>query len=515
MKKALVIILVGLAALFCIPSCNGESEGLLGDLDGDGHLTSSDIALMEDLIEQGSNDKEGDLNNDGQVDSNDLDELKDGVCESNGAQRNAQGNCCYQQNDNTVCCDTNYDGDFNQCTPPVQSCTDNAACENIDCPAFCNQAGECECQNVCADDSDCMPLNCPAYCNANNECECKVPCESNDDCAFLSKCQAQCNNAGFCECSTDECAGEGERIFGPLEANQLRCCEGLEPVECLQYPNNQGNNTCIPWDGEICHICVACGDGDCGTGENPCNCPADCAPDCRQNNSCSEGYVCDPETGDCVVDCRMVNCGPDQNCIVCGEGEICDMETGLCVPDTTCIGEGGTFESFQNENPCCAGLVPVPDHFPENGTCVGPNCPCFICTKCGTDDGSCSLGENRCNCPEDCVTAHNCTANECIDGVGHDYWLVESSCPLDNMPVLPSGPHAITQDGCSLGFEGVVADLVGDRGCMDHDIIFTLKGCQGHVTAHGVSRTIYFICPWSNSNNTQETCTIFLDDMID
>jgi hypothetical protein len=206
----------------------------------------------------------------------------------------------------------------------------------------------------------------------------------------------------------------------------------------------------------------------------------------------------------------MVNCGPDQNCIVCGEGEICDMDTGLCVPDTTCIGEGGTFESFQNENPCCSGLVPVPDHFPENGTCVGPNCPCFICTKCGTDEGVCSLGENRCNCPQDCVTAWNCTANACTQMPGQ--YAVSGTCP--NIPT-DNQMYGILQSDCELEFQDVIGDLLGIKGCVDHEVIYTLKGCQGLVTVTGVSRTMYFTCPWSNSNNTQETCTVFLDDMID
>jgi hypothetical protein len=321
---------------------------------------------------------------------------------------------------------------------------------------------------------------------------------------------------------------------------------------------------------QLCFVCAACGNNACEAGENPCNCAEDCgqcvpgdvryhycgdgtkvfwcqclddatwecinSPEsqCGQdlcaNVDCDTGYVCDPKSGDCVIDCRLVNCGPDQNCIICPEGELCDMDTGLCVPDPcyqvtcpqgqhceegacvpdSCIEEGGKFESFENINPCCEGLVPVPDHFPENGSCVGPNCPCFVCTRCGTDEGVCSLGENRCNCPEDCVTAHNCTAAECIQVRGE--YVISGTCPgITNDAQM----HTIAQTGCSLEFGDGLTDLLGATGCIDHDVIFTLKGCQGRVTVTGVSRTMYFTCPWANSNDSQQNCTVFLDDMID
>lgn len=565
MKKALATILVAALGLFCIPACSEYSEGLKGDLNGDGHLSQQDIQLLENLIDSGSSNAKGDLNDDGRVDDQDLEELKDLVCRANGAGRDDEGECCFTADDGTVCCDAGYDGDFEDCTPPNVECRADSDCD-LNCPAACVN-GKCKCIGTCDSDDDCFPLNCPAFCNGQGRCECKVFCDDDRDCDFISKCRSVCGQAGYCVCD-DACLGQGEGFMG--DPHEHNCCPGLEPIEYAEY-----------WSGEcayvdcLCFVCAACGNDACEAGENPCNCPRDCgecAPgdvryhycgdgqkvfwcrcdqdavwqciDSPENQcgqdlcadvSCDTGYVCDPKSGDCVIDCRLANCDPGENCIVCAEGELCDMDTGLCVPDPCyqvtcpegqhcreglcvpddCIEEGGKFESFDNINPCCAGLVPVPDHFPENGSCVGPNCPCFVCTRCGTDEGVCSLGENRCNCPQDCVTANNCTADECITGVGHDYWLVDCTCPLEHMPELPSGPHAVTQDGCALRFEGVVADLVGDQGCIDHDIIYTRNGCQGHVSAAGVSRTIYFNCPWSNTNDTQQNCTLFLDDWID
>jgi hypothetical protein len=69
----------------------------------------------------------------------------------------------------------------------------------------------------------------------------------------------------------------------------------------------------------------------------------------------------------------------------------------LC-PD--CFAEGEQFEDVAPEDKCCAKLVPIKVAFPEGEGCTQPNCPCFVCTKCG--NGLCGEGENWCNCPNDC-----------------------------------------------------------------------------------------------------------------
>ncbi len=68
-----------------------------------------------------------------------------------------------------------------------------------------------------------------------------------------------------------------------------------------------------------------------------------------------------------------------------------------------CIKEGnyvGVPEVLAGKD-CCPGLVGITCFEPyPNGGCpmVGGNCG--VCTKCG--DKECGLGENKCNCPEDC-----------------------------------------------------------------------------------------------------------------
>ena len=48
------------------------------------------------------------------------------------------------------------------------------------------------------------------------------------------------------------------------------CCEGLESVSCVEYVNGE----CLYAD--CGHTCTYCGNGECGPGENVCNCPDDC-----------------------------------------------------------------------------------------------------------------------------------------------------------------------------------------------------------------------------------------------
>lgn len=78
-----------------------------------------------------------------------------------------------------------------------------------------------------------------------------------------------------------------------------------------------------------------------------------------------------------------------------------------------CVGEGETLLVAIGET-CCPGLTTVAcalqqassDGSPGTATCVGAAFQCAVCVQ-GCDDGKCTLGENECNCPQDCDTAAN------------------------------------------------------------------------------------------------------------
>jgi len=62
--------------------------------------------------------------------------------------------------------------------------------------------------------------------------------------------------------------------------------------------------------------------------------------------------------------------------------------------------KGSMFDGNPNNDVCCEGLVKVRDAYPHNTGCTISKSG-FVCTKCG--NRVCGLGENHCNCPEDCT----------------------------------------------------------------------------------------------------------------
>ena len=80
------------------------------------------------------------------------------------------------------------------------------------------------------------------------------------------------------------CREEGEEY----EAKVLGagCCEGLTAVDTLIPADLEAVDAgaatlidgvpCAPTAPPSIRLCTRCGDGDCGTAENPCNCAADC-----------------------------------------------------------------------------------------------------------------------------------------------------------------------------------------------------------------------------------------------
>jgi len=77
--------------------------------------------------------------------------------------------------------------------------------------------------------------------------------------------------------------------------------------------------------------------------------------------------------------------------------------SGLVSSQPACVGEGDSYAVVPDHLDCCAGLTGIgcdePDQF---GVC--PTNPCadaMYCTYCG--NGICGLGENKCNCPDDCL----------------------------------------------------------------------------------------------------------------
>jgi len=95
-------------------------------------------------------------------------------------------------------------------------------------------------------------------------------------------------------------------------------------------------------------------------------------------------------------------------------GRICTGAAGEvqgmnCIPadlasknQQACRGEGQDREAKDLSRPCCQGLTAISSVQPLTDGSCGYSAPpsVQICTRCG--DHVCGMGENRCNCAQDC-----------------------------------------------------------------------------------------------------------------
>ena len=71
--------------------------------------------------------------------------------------------------------------------------------------------------------------------------------------------------------SSSSCVAEGQAVGGKLLDAPTKCCAGLVAV-AESTPMDGG---CAQAPPDVI-LCIRCGDGQCGLGENHCNCPSDC-----------------------------------------------------------------------------------------------------------------------------------------------------------------------------------------------------------------------------------------------
>jgi len=96
------------------------------------------------------------------------------------------------------------------------------------------------------------------------------------------------------------CSQEGE-VAG-------ECCEGLSSVPNA-HPDANNPGLCLHMDHRVC---VNCGDGVCGTGENKCNCPKDCSiSDYICPTVCTHLWKIDSTGKACTDDFCGSGCGAD------------------------------------------------------------------------------------------------------------------------------------------------------------------------------------------------------------
>jgi hypothetical protein len=142
------------------------------------------------------------------------------------------------------------------------------------------------------------------------------------------------------------CAAEGESVVPGTGA--LACCEGLSEISCAE-PDSGGvcPEACV---GTI--ICAYCPDGECGLGENKCNCPQDCE---TQTQTCSElgGTIC-LETETCSGNLLTSASDSDRCC-----DSTCETQTQTCselsgyICSTAEDCQGSLLTSASDSDLCC------------------------------------------------------------------------------------------------------------------------------------------------------------------
>ena len=127
-------------------------------------------------------------------------------------------------------------------------------------------------------------------------------------------------------------------------------------------------------------------------------------------------YGCNNQPVACTADAKQ-----------CPDGSYVSRVAPSCkfapCPTTSCIKEGQSGSYAGQVSECCAGLSAI-----TNQTVIGSSCSTvsgtiFVCAKCG--DGVCGLGENKCNCPQDCKDTAATTA--CTDSDGYKNFYAKGS----------------------------------------------------------------------------------------
>jgi len=289
---------------------------------------------------------------------------------------------------------------------------------------------------------------------------------------------AETESTGKCYCSkardcvegygwtTTECTG---KILFFWSFSGKECCE-IKPPEDIEEPTcgngkiDQSNEEC---DGNDMGECTnGCDTTNCkcktttSLPAEPTGCPSKYQYGCSSTGVCPQGHQCiSGGKTYCDIACkkicsltyapelentyRIIWCRTDTDC-ECQEkvgedfgcfqaGQSCYGAKIGCTPseppspeleppekEPLCIKEGKIGNSG---DVCCEGFKNVGNWAPmSNGECTMYRNPSFKCTNCG--DGKCGLGEDYCNCPEDCgqgkckelnATFTNAYGSECGD----------------------------------------------------------------------------------------------------
>jgi hypothetical protein len=248
-------------------------------------------------------------------------------------------------------------------------------------------------------------------------------------------------------CGDGQCGTDEDKCNCPADCTGgcTGCCSGTQckagtsigecgksGVACVVC---SGGKTC---QSQVC--AVKCGDGQCGTGEDKCNCPADCTGGCT---GCCSGIQCKAGTsiGECGKNGAVcANCSND--CKVCQNGQcVSSMPLAWCDPTsglTWQVTPTGTMQGWE-ATAHCAGLDlggHTDWHLPTIGELrtLIRGCPATEDGgSCNVEEGDClawSCQDSSCNgCYKDDGPAEGCYWPDEMQGPCSWYW---SSSPVED-----------------------------------------------------------------------------------
>jgi hypothetical protein len=223
---------------------------------------------------------------------------------------------------------------------------------------------------------------------------------------------------------------------------------------------------------------IQCGNGDCFTGEDPCNCGTDCGPPAASETLCDDGL---DDDCDGFTDCVDSDCDPDPVCagVVCDGDWVCETGENSCDCWVDCgpppVQEQDCGNGVDED---CDGLVDCDDFFD-----CGFMPPCIEPPACN-NDGTCETDEDCNNCPTDCFsgTGAVCGNGVCETADGEDC----NSCPDDCNGYVggkPSGRYCCGDGSAQYGVTCADARCTGEGNTCTTDP--ALASCCGDGLCEG------------------------------
>ena len=379
----------------------------------------------------------------------------------------------------------------------------------------CNGTADCsdsQCFSACCGNGTCDPAE--TSCNCSVDCGCRTAseincfdgrdndCDGTTDCSDL-ECQGgtetDCTNGldddcnGTTDCADPACCSNSTDCFGDCACCGLGGCDPQEtPCTCFEDCGSPSLNetpavTCQDSIDNDCDGRTDCYDADCYDADGDGFAAPPCGTDCDDTDGsihpgaaelCSGGVDDDCDN---TVDCLDSDCFGDSAC--CGDGTCDPYEWCTCPADCgTLTSEAGfCFDVSDND---CDGVFDCQDR-----DCCLTESSCHQSSGCG--NGTCSSGENACNCQCDCgappASETFCTGNQdedcdgLIDCADPDCYLPDADndgfagtvcgrdCDDSDPFVNPNAPE-LCNDGIDNDCDFTVdcadyADCVGDPAC--------------------------------------------------